>query len=386
MPVDLDFGLSNANMNFPTKTQNDNRYINVTGDEMTGDLNMNNQRITNLRVPQEDSDAVNKIYVNAVQTLLEGNISNIANQTRINDMDMNQYKILRLGEPVAIGDAATKRYVDQQLNTIPLTASGSTMDLNLNNFKMLNVSEPTHNHEGCNKAYVDKKIAALKIINPQTPGYERYSDYLYIKETFKPTFWISGYYNSGLQIINDNDYLRLGSTLVELTGNGYVSNGDFSYINQEFRFENSNAFNIISRTTYSKYYTFFAIMSQDATASGRLFTSDVGNRLFGFWKNQYGSLWIDENVNLDGKGVNDGAKHIFTLRNDNKKKTAFINNEQYISSSAGANDWGKVVIGRSTTVPGESGSGNVLEIICFNKALSDGEITTVFEKLVKYYP
>ena len=100
---------------------------------------------------------------------------------------------------------------------------------------------------------------------------------------------------------------------------------------------------------------------------GRLFTSNIGNRLFGYWDNKYGSLWIDVNINVDGKGVNDGKRYVFTLRNDNGKKTAFINNEQYIDSSNGGRYWGKVVIGTSLNYPGEAGTGNVYEVICFNK-------------------
>ena len=36
--------------------------------------------------------------------------------------------------------------------------------------------------------------------------------------------------------------------------------------------------------------------------------------------------------------------------------------------------------------PGEAGTGNVYEVICFNKALNNSEITTINEKLFKYYP
>ena len=55
-------------------------------------------------------------------------------------------------------------------------------------------------------------------------------------------------------------------------------------------------------------------MSQDESASGRLFTSNTGNRLFGFWKLKYGSIWKDENVDIDGKGVNDGKRYIFYVK------------------------------------------------------------------------
>ena len=193
---------------------------------------------------------------------------------------------------------------------------------------------------------------------------------------------VSGHYNNGLKIDNST---RVDG-LIELTGSGYVINGAFSHANGVFHFTKTNNFNIVSTTLYETHYTFFFIASQDIGKKGRLFTSNIGNRLFGYWDDKYGSLWIDININVNGKGVNDGKRYLFTLRNDNGKKTAFINNEQYIDSSNGGRYWGKVVIGTSLNYPGEAGIGNVCEVICFNRALNNSEITTINEKLFKYYP
>ena len=103
---------------------------------------------------------------------------------------------------------------------------------------------------------------------------------------------------------------------------------------------------LIISTSFQQHYTKLIILSfllphKDVGVKGRLFTSNIGNRLFGYWDNKYGSLWIDVNINVNGKGVNDGKRYIFTLRNDNGKKTAFINNEQYIDSSNGGKILGK---------------------------------------------
>ena len=127
-------------------------------------------------------------------------------------------------------------------------------------------------------------------------------------------------------------------------------------------------------------------MSQDNGARGRLFTSNAGNKLFGYWKDKYGSLFMDEDIKLNGKGVNDGQRYIFTLRNDNGLKTAFINNEQYHTTRAGVNNWGKVVIGKPLWPAEEAGTGYVYEAICFDKALTDSQITKIYTKLIKYYP
>ena len=43
----------------------DERYVNIVGDIMQGDLNMNNNRITNISLPSQNSDVVNKEYVDS---------------------------------------------------------------------------------------------------------------------------------------------------------------------------------------------------------------------------------------------------------------------------------------------------------------------------------
>ena len=198
---------------------------------------------------------------------------------------------------------------------MPITASGSNSDLNLNHYKILNLTDPTVSSDAVNKKYIDKQITLVN--STQTPEFKRYSDYQHIKETFKPTFWISGHYNNGLKI----DNLTRVDGLIKLTGSGYVTNGTFSHANGVFRFTKTNNFNIVSTTLYETHYTFFFIASQDVSKKGRLFTSNIDNRLFSYWDEKYGSLLTDININVNGKGVNDGKRYIFTLRNDNGKKT-----------------------------------------------------------------
>ncbi len=275
-----------------------------------------------------------------------------------------------------------------QLDIRYVNQSGDELrgDLDLNNHKITNVGDPAADKDCVTKAYVDSKL--LIINNPFIPGVKRYYDYLFIKDSYNPNFWISSYYNDGLIIINEDEYERVNN-LVELTGSGYTTNGTFTYEStlKRLHFTNVNRFNIISKTSYSTQYTFILIMSQANGAQGRLFTSATGNRLFGYWDYRFGSLYIDDTLNaLNGKGVNDGQRYIFTLRNDNGQKTAFINNEQYYNSNRGGNNWGKIVIGDSLSLATEPGDGYVYEAICFNKALSNGQISSIYKKLVKYYP
>ena len=200
---------------------------------------------------------------------------------------------------------------------MPITANGRSSYLNLNHYKILNLTDPTVSPDAVNKKYVDRQITLVnsKIKNPQTPEFKRYSDYQHIKETFKPNFWISGHYNNGLKI-DDSTRVNAESgsknhSLIELTGSGCVTNGTFSHANGVFRLTKTNNFNVVSTTLYETHYTFFFIASQDVGVKGRLFSSNIGNRLFGYWDNQYGSLWIDVNINVNGKGVNDGKRYIY---------------------------------------------------------------------------
>ena len=305
MPIDITFKTDSDPSNFTSKTYNDQNYINVEGDTLQGDLDLNNHKITNVGTPTDDNDC------------------------------------------------STKGYVDNLILR--------------------------------NKQYIDTKLTTM--ITPYSPSVKRYYDYKFIKDNFEPTFWISGYYNKKISVLDEEVYERT-NTLVDLTGNGYISNGILTYERnlKRFRFTPENQFNIVTKTHYGTHFTFIIIMSQDNGARGRLFTSNAGNKLFGYWKDKYGSLFMDEDIKLNGKGVNDGQRYIFTLRNDNGLKTVYINNEQYHTTRAGVNNWGKVVIGKPLWSAEEAGTGYVYEAICFDKALTDSQITRIYTKLIKYYP
>ena len=76
--------------------------------------------------------------------------------------------------------------------------------------------------------------------------------------------------------------------------------------------------------------------------------------MFGYWDDKYDSIFIDNNINFNGKGVNDRRRYIFSLHNDNHQKTAFTNNEQCFSTRLGTNNWGRVIIGTPTIIPTRS--------------------------------
>ena len=219
---------------YPTKNENDNRYLNLTGDEMVGDLNMsgnkiyfdeskknelfyreiglleflqfktvdglavtdlndivmcqflrdgvqfNNKRLKNVGDPVDENDAVNNKYVNNrnedlningrrlnldrnKQSFILHGIENnkdvvfivsskiyIKDPENVNIFEFSQdglsvknKRITDLADPSVSSDAVNKKYVDNQLGSMPITASGSSSDLNLNHFNILNLTDPS---------------------------------------------------------------------------------------------------------------------------------------------------------------------------------------------------------------------------------------------------
>ena len=63
MPIDISFKTDSDPSDFTSKTYNDQNYINVEGDTLQGDLNLNNHKITNVGTPTDDKDCVSKSFV-----------------------------------------------------------------------------------------------------------------------------------------------------------------------------------------------------------------------------------------------------------------------------------------------------------------------------------
>ena len=117
-------GRSEAYSLFYNKSEAEVRYVNQAGDRMTGVLDMNNNKITNL-VTEDNADAANKQYVdsmvdNALATTLRTPMEVV--------LDMNGNKITNIPTPTDSTDAANKGYVDQSLATY-FTTDASTITM-----------------------------------------------------------------------------------------------------------------------------------------------------------------------------------------------------------------------------------------------------------------
>jgi uncharacterized protein YbaP (TraB family) len=106
-----------------------------SGDTMSGNLNMGNNRVTGLPTAlsslPEDSDAVSKkVMVDAAAVLQNSSLQKVGD-TMSGQLDMNSNKIVNLLDPSDTQDASSKNYVDNQ-NNLKVSKSGDSMSGTLN--------------------------------------------------------------------------------------------------------------------------------------------------------------------------------------------------------------------------------------------------------------
>lgn len=88
----------------------------------------------------------------------------LAGGTMSGVIDMNSHKITNVTDPTSAQDAATKFYVDGQLgNFLPLSGGTMTGAVNMNNFKITNLALCTNSGDAANKGYVDSVATGLNI-------------------------------------------------------------------------------------------------------------------------------------------------------------------------------------------------------------------------------
>ena len=111
--------------------------------------------IVNLAAPIQNTDAVNKQYVDTQDTLKV----NKDGDTMTGNLDMNNNKICNVSTPVDNTDCTNKIYVD----SIAVKKSGDSMsgDLDMDSHEILHISPPTDELSATNKTYVDEKITSV---------------------------------------------------------------------------------------------------------------------------------------------------------------------------------------------------------------------------------
>ena len=163
-------------------------YVKKSGDTMTGALNMQNNKVTNVAAPTETADAANKGYVDtAISGLTNGTTAmpyvKKAGDTMTGNLDMGSYMVSQLSPPIENQHVTNKKYVDDKdavldaaikkevqdrktaIEGIQTEIDGVTGDLSgylpLTGGTMtgaLNVQTPTEDANAATKKYVDDTV------------------------------------------------------------------------------------------------------------------------------------------------------------------------------------------------------------------------------------
>ena len=147
-------------------------YVLKTGDTLTGNLNMNNNKIKNIAAPIDSDDATSKAWVESkIASIPSGSGSGstdlpLAGGTMTGDINMAGNKIEGSGDLTNINDAARKKYVDDSvsgMSHLVLHKIGGTMlgNLNMNDELIKNLGTPVDDKDPVGKGWVESKIASI---------------------------------------------------------------------------------------------------------------------------------------------------------------------------------------------------------------------------------
>ena len=94
-----------------------NDYMKLDGSKvMTGTLNMNNNRITNLPSPHLSTEPATKDYVGSVTNHMGSLfLDRLGTNTMLGNINLNKHKIINILEPVDDLDSCNKLYVDKEI-------------------------------------------------------------------------------------------------------------------------------------------------------------------------------------------------------------------------------------------------------------------------------
>ena len=203
-------------------------------------------------------------------------------------------------------------------------------------------------------------------------------------------FWLSaenfdGNHPNGEQVITGSA-TGLSSDSI---GNAVSSSGTINVVNDRghsaYYFDKTNA--ILSSATVNTQYTFVTVFrSKSASYAGRFFTANEGNRSFASWDRWVGIYYSQSWICQQNKQSTEIEFYI-AMNNNGTKNMWDVKMNQLIvqSSTAGANAWGKTVIGKPESSPVEAGEVFVYEALVFDYVLSGPQLQLVNHMLRKKF-
>lgn len=169
--------------------------VSKAGDTMSGNLDMQQNTVTNVKDPVSDTDVVTLGYFNANKGDTSGKYLPTAGGTMGGNIDMTGNKIVNVPNPSADTDVSNKQYVDNQITTqvptivsnqieekvpqivadeisepdspviteldkkyLPLAGGALTGVLSMGGNAVTNVAEPSNATDAANKQYVDSTV------------------------------------------------------------------------------------------------------------------------------------------------------------------------------------------------------------------------------------
>lgn len=168
MPIRIDPDSSNLDLNSAvglTKSAADVHYVNQSGDRMKGDLDLDNHKIENavldncilLETPEPTANSlINKAYLDSRLAGLDAIYVNESGDTMEGELRMTRSKITGLPNPTEDTDAVNKKYVDRYRSYFLFNkAVEMQKDIDMKAKKLTGLPTPTEDTDAVNKKYVD---------------------------------------------------------------------------------------------------------------------------------------------------------------------------------------------------------------------------------------
>ena len=142
----------------------DSKFLQVSGDnQMIGNLNMNSKKIVNVNAPTNQNDASNKKYVDDTVAANKVDVSPYfkkdGSQKMTGNIDMNNNRIYNLPAPTGGNQPTPLAFTDLKYLHVAGT-NKMTNNLNMDNKKIINLRPPTSNTDAATKKYVDDNTGA----------------------------------------------------------------------------------------------------------------------------------------------------------------------------------------------------------------------------------
>ena len=188
---------------------------------------MQNKKLVDVAEPTVNTDASTKKYVDdEIGKASAGHTSNLGDYVKkdgsvamTGDLNVGNHKIVNLRHaPTDDYDAANKKYVDDELNSVDLSVylkrdgtNSMTGDLNVGNQKITNVATPVNNTDASTKKYVDDSSSSkVDISQVQSTGDAeagKIVKYLPDKGIITPKLYVPDQYNDSVILkADDQDF------------------------------------------------------------------------------------------------------------------------------------------------------------------------------------